>query len=243
MKSAAFFDLDNTLIRGSSLFHLAKGLKKHEFFTKGEVRFFIRKHLKYIVLGKEVIRDLNAIKDIALQIAAGHKLDDVERIAIPVVDEYLMPKVYEETRALGLEHIAAGREVWIVTAAPWRLADVLAKRLGFTGALGSVGEVVDGVLTGKMIGNPMHGKEKGIAVSKLAAERGWNLAECFAYSDSANDLPMLEAVGTAIAVNPDRRLRSHAKRAGWKILDFRRSRFARKFNPLNLFSRRGRLKD
>jgi len=242
MKSAAFFDLDNTLIRGSSLFHLAKGLKKHGFFTKGEIRFFIRKHLKYIVLGKEVIRDLNAIKDIALQIAAGHRLEDVERIASPVVDEYLLPKVYEETKALGLEHIAAGREVWIVTAAPWRLADVLAKRLGFTGALGSVGEVVDGVLTGKLIGNPMHGKEKGIAVKKLADEQGWDLAECFAYSDSANDLPMLQAVGTAIAVNPDRRLRSHAKRSGWQIVDFRFSRFLRKINPLHLFSRRGRLK-
>ena len=243
MKSAAFFDLDNTLMKGSSLFHLAKGLRKHGFFTKGEIRFFVRKHLKYIVLGKEVIRDLNAIKDIALQIAAGHKLEDVERIADPVVDEYLMPKIYEETLVLGREHIAAGREVWIVTATPWRLADVLAKRLGFTGALGSVGEVVDGVLTGKLIGNAMHGSEKGIAVRKLAEERGWDLAECFAYSDSANDLPMLEAVGTAVAVNPDRRLRSHAKRRGWQIYDFRLSRFARKINPLNLFSRRGHLKD
>ena len=243
MKSAAFFDLDNTLIRGSSLFHLAKGLKKYGFFTKGEIRFFIRKHLKYIVLGKEVIRDLNAIKDIALQIAAGHKLEDVENIALPVVDEYLLPKIYDETVALGREHIAAGREVWIVTAAPWRLANALAERLGFTGALGSEGEVVDGVFTGKAVGKPMHGAEKGIAVTNLAKERGWDLSECFAYSDSANDLPMLEAVGTAIAVNPDRRLRSHAKRSGWRILDFRRSRFARKFNPLNLFSPRGRLKD
>lgn len=130
-------------------------------------------------------------------------------------------------------HDGEGRErvedVWIVTASPRRLATLLSRELGFTGAIGSEAEIVGGKYTGEMIGNVMHGAEKATAIRQLAERRGYDLTKCTAYSDSANDLPLLESVGTAIVINGDRKLRARARACGWKIKDFRRLRYARKY--------------
>jgi hypothetical protein len=116
--------------------------------------------------------------------------------------------------------------VWLVTATPVEIATVIARRLGLTGALGSVAESVDGVYTGRLVGEILHGAAKAEAVKALAVREGLELERCAAYSDSANDIPLLTLVGTACAINPDATLRTYAKTNGWRIRDFRTGRKA-----------------
>jgi phosphoserine phosphatase len=116
----------------------------------------------------------------------------------------------------------------VVTATPYELAEIIAKRLGLTGALGTVAESVDGVFTGRLVGDILHGLGKAHAVRALAAREGLNLKRCTAYSDSFNDVPMLSLVGTAVAINPDGDLRELAREKGWEIKDFRTARKAAK---------------
>lgn len=227
--TAAFFDLDNTVIRGSSLFHLARGMRKHNLFGGPELRSAIWKQLKFVVVGKEHIKDMEGIKTTSLKVIAGQSVAELDAKGAKVVDDYLVPKVFAQTHAIGAQHIANGEEVWLVTASPRRLAAILAQRLGFTGALGTEVEVVDGRYTGRMIGSTLHAAEKAAAVRRLAAERGYDLSRCTAYSDSIHDLPLLELVGHPVAVNADRRLRGIARRRGWGNLDFRKLRHARRY--------------
>jgi phosphoserine phosphatase len=119
--------------------------------------------------------------------------------------------------------------VWLVTATPVELASIIAHRLGLTGALGTVAEVVDGKYTGRLVGELMHGPAKAEAVLALAEREGLDLSRCTAYSDSANDLPMLSLTGTAVAVNPDTELRAIARSRGWLVRDFRTGRKAAKY--------------
>ena len=114
--------------------------------------------------------------------------------------------------------------MWLVTATPMELATVIADRLGLTGALGTVAESVDGVYTGALVGEMLHGRAKASAVRALAAREGLDLRRCTAYSDSVNDLPMLTTVGKPVAVNPDGELRDIARQRGWLIQDFRVTR-------------------
>ena len=106
------------------------------------------------------------------------------------------------------------------------LAEILARRLGLTGALGTVAESVDGVYTGRLVGELLHGPAKPSAIASLADREGLDLARCAAYSDSVNDLPMLTLVGHPNAVNPDGDLRAEARRRGWPVHDFRTGRRA-----------------
>ena len=105
------------------------------------------------------------------------------------------------------------------------MAVLISNRLGFTGALGSKAEIKNGSYTGAMSGALLHGKEKAVAVKELAARNGLNLADCYAYSDSNNDLPLLQCVGNPSAINPDAILGLRAMAEGWPIHDFRRARF------------------
>lgn len=230
MTAAAFFDLDNTLIRGSSMFHLARGLKHYDFLTDDDVRKFVWTNLKFVLVGKEHINDMQGIKANALRLAQGHSYDKLVQIAEPVIDEFLIPKVFERTLAIAREHLARGEQVWIVTASPQHLASILAQKLGLTGALGTVAEINDGTFTGELAGPILHGAEKAVAIQKLAAEQGIDLALSTAYSDSVHDQPMLSTVGHAVVVNGDRRLRTLARKCGWRSVDFRRSRLARKYS-------------
>jgi phosphoserine phosphatase len=116
--------------------------------------------------------------------------------------------------------------VWLVTAAPIEIASIIARRLGLTGAMGTVAEHVDGVYTGQLVGDLLHGPAKAEAIKALAAREGLDLARCSAYSDSSNDLPMLSLVGDPCAINPDARLRAHARAHGWRVRDYRTGRKA-----------------
>jgi len=123
-------------------------------------------------------------------------------------------------------HLDRGQRVWLVTAAPVEIATIIARRLGLTGALGTVSEHEDGVYTGRLVGDMLHGPVKADAVRALAAREHLDLARCAAYSDSHNDLPMLSLVGEPCAINPDAALREHARRVGWRVRDYRTGRKA-----------------
>ena len=135
-------------------------------------------------------------------------------------------KIYPGTRELAQRHLDAGQRVWLVTATPVELAQIIGRRLGLTGALGTVAETEDGVYTGRLFGEMLHGQAKAAAVRALAAREGLDLRRCTAYSDSVNDVPMLSVVGTAVAINPDGALRDIARERGWQINDFRTGRKA-----------------
>jgi HAD superfamily hydrolase (TIGR01490 family) len=225
--AAAFFDLDNTVLRGASIFHLAKGLWKREFFTGRDIAAMLWKQVHFALVG-ENLAHLAQIREQALGFVAGHTVEEIGRIGEEVYDEVMADKVWPGTRALAQGHLDAGEDVWLVTATPVEVASVIASRLGLTGALGTVAESTDGVYTGRLVGEPLHGPAKAVAVEALAQERGYDLSRCSAYSDSANDIPMLSLVGHPFAVNPDKALRHHAKAHGWTVRDFRNGRKAAK---------------
>ncbi|HEV2640896.1 MAG TPA: HAD-IB family hydrolase [Actinocrinis sp.] len=219
-RTAAFFDLDNTLIRGASLFHLARGLTAHHFLSMGELAKFGCAQVGFRIWG-ERDEQLDTTRSKALAFVRGHSVVQMRQICRDIYDEYLSEKIWPGTRALAQAHLDRNEAVWLVTAAPLELAEVVAEQLGLTGALGTVPEAVDGVYTGGLTGQILHGPAKATAVAELAGECGYRLGECHAYSDSANDLPLLTAVGHPHAINPDHKLRHHARSVGWPVTDYR----------------------
>ncbi|GAU67786.1 putative hydrolase [Streptomyces sp. NBRC 110611] len=224
--AAAFFDLDNTVMQGASLFHFGRGLYKRHFFHKRELARFIWQQIYFRVVGSENPEHVADARNSALSIVQGHRVSELMSIGEEIYDEYMAERIWPGTRALAQAHLDAGQKVWLVTAAPVETATIIARRLGLTGALGTVAESVGGVYTGKLVGEPLHGPAKAEAVRALAAAEGLDLSHCAAYSDSANDIPMLSLVGHPYAINPDSRLRKHARENGWRLRDYRTGRKA-----------------
>ncbi len=225
-ESAAFFDVDNTLIQGSSLVIFAMGLAKRRYFSLREIVPIAFKQLKYRISGFENADDVAQGRIQALEFVKGRDVEEMIALCNEIVDEALARKAYPGTQALAQMHIDAGQQVWLVTATPVQLAQVLAQKFGFTGALGTVPEVKDGKFTGRLVGDILHGPGKQYAVAALATMEGLNLERCTAYSDSINDVPMLSMVGTPVAINPDAKLRDVAEERGWLIRDYRSLRKA-----------------
>ncbi|GAB3944680.1 HAD-IB family hydrolase [Corynebacterium tapiri] len=224
--AAAFFDVDNTLIQGSSLVQLAMGMAKHKFFTARDVAPIAWKQAKFRLTGSENAADVASGRIQALEFIKGRRVDELVELGEAIVDKRMINKVYAGTRDLAHMHLDAGQQVWLVTATPVQLAQILAERLGFTGALGTVPEQIDGVFTGRLVGDILHGPGKKHAVAALSSLEGLDLARCTAYSDSANDIPLLSMVGTAVAINPDKTLKAEAAKRGWVIRDYRNVRRA-----------------
>jgi len=178
------------------------------------------------VVGSEDPDDVAHAQASALAFIEGHTVLELEQLGEEIFDEAMATRIWPGTRALAQLHLDQGQRVWLVTAAPIEIAGIIARRLGLTGALGTVAEHVDGVYTGRLVGGMLHGPAKAEAVAALAEREGLDLARCSAYSDSANDLPMLTLGGHACAINPDARLRAHARRQGWRIYDYRTGRKA-----------------
>lgn len=223
LTSAAFFDVDNTIMQGASIFHLARGLYRRRFFTLKDIAGFAWQQAQFVLVGEnmEHVEDIQAK---ALSFVAGHPVAELRAVGEEVFDELMADKIWPGTHALARMHLDAGQRVWLVTASPVEVADVIASRLGLTGALGTVAEHVDGIYTGRLVGKPMHGAAKAEAVKALAEAEGLDLDRCSAYSDSANDIPLLTLVGNPCAINPDTRLRAHAAAEGWRIRDYRTGR-------------------
>lgn len=226
--AAAFFDVDNTLVQGASIVHFARGLASRDYLKTSDLVEFAWKQVKFRVTGRENADDMSDGKDRALSFVAGRPTDELIALGEEIYDDVIADRIWPGTRALAQAHLDAGQQVWLVTATPVELAQVIARRLGLTGALGTVAESVDGVFTGRLVGDVLHGRSKAQAVRALAAREGLSLERCTAYSDSYNDVPMLSAVGHAVAINPDSDLRDLAKVRGWEIHDFRTGRKAAK---------------
>ena len=226
LTAGAFFDVDNTIMRGASIYHFARGLAARKMFTSMDLARMTWAQLFLRVRGAEHAGHMESARQSALAFVAGHRVSDIVALCEEIYDETMADRIWEGTRELAQRHLDAGQRVWLVTATPMELAEILARRLGLTGALGTVAESVDGVYTGRLVGGLLHGPAKPAAIAALASREGLDLTRCSAYSDSVNDLPMLLMVGHPHAVNPDSDLRARARAQGWPVHDFRTGRRA-----------------
>ena len=221
---AAFFNVDKTLLPGSSMYLFARGLYRHGFYTMRDITGFAFGQLVFRLTGAEGRRGMEAAREHALAFIEGKRRDDLTQIGHDIVVEVIGPRIYPGMRRVIDEHHERGDCTYLVTAAPRELAQGIATYLGMDGALGTEAELVEGTYTGRLLGPVLHGPAKLDAVVRLADSNGFDLHACSAYSDSVNDRPLLEGVGRPVAVNPDRHLRELAAERGWPVQDFRRRR-------------------
>ncbi len=224
--AAAFFDVDNTLMRGASIYHFARGLAERKMFGPRDLLRLTWGQLAFRTRGAENSDHIDAAREAALAFVAGHRVDDIVALGEEIYDDRMADRIWEGARELTQQHLRAGQRVWLVTATPVELANILARRLGLTGALGTVAETSDGVYTGRLVGGLLHGQAKAAAVRALAEREGLDLSRSSAYSDSTNDMPMLELVGHPSVVNPDADLLKEARSRNWPVHEFRSHRRA-----------------
>jgi HAD superfamily hydrolase (TIGR01490 family) len=218
MAGAAFFDLDRTLLRRSSALALAGSFREHGVIGRSQLAKAAAWQLLFAARGASAETVRKAAED-GLMILKGFRVDDLRALVADAMEPVLKPLVYREPLDLVARHRERGEPVYIVSATLHEIVDELARELGFDGAIGSTCEIVDGVYTGRSL-RACHAEGKAAALRELADERGFDLVESTAYSDSHTDLAFLEAVGNPVAVNPDRRLRALALDRGWPIVRF-----------------------
>jgi HAD superfamily hydrolase (TIGR01490 family) len=216
--TAAFFDLDRTLIAGSSAFVFARAARDAGYIRITDFVPDVVRALKFQFLGSSDESTMN-VRDRILAGVGGMKQSDLVSLNELVLPE-LLGLIRPEARALLEQHHAAGRETWIISASPIEIVEPLAVALGMTGGIGTRGEVDNGVYTGRLDGPFCYGEGKAEAISLLAAERNIDLANSWSYSDSMSDVPMMELVGHAVAVNPDSELSQLSRRKGWPVVVF-----------------------
>jgi HAD superfamily hydrolase (TIGR01490 family) len=216
--SAAFFDLDRTLISGSSAFVFAAAARRAGMLSARQLARDAMSALAFKVRGSSDDKT-EALRDRILGAVAGARQDDLLALNAEVLPK-LLDKIRPEARRLLDLHRHAGRATYIVSASPVEIVEPLATSLGMTGGIGTRSRLVEGVYTGELGGPFCYGTGKVEAITELARWEGFDLSQCYAYSDSASDLPMLQAVGHPFAVNPDGPLARHALRHGWPIVHF-----------------------
>lgn len=216
--SAAFFDLDRTLISGSSAFMLAIAARSAGLVPTAQ---FVRDAAGAIAFRLAGASDdtTNQVRERILGAVSGLRHEDLVALNTDVIPK-LIERIRPEAQRLLEVHHQAGRATYIVSASPQEIVQPLALALGMTGGIGTRSEIVDGVYTGELIGPFCYGEGKVEAIAEVARWEGLDLTQCYAYSDSASDLPMLQAVGHPVAVNPDARLERVARRNGWPIVVF-----------------------
>jgi HAD superfamily hydrolase (TIGR01490 family) len=216
--TAAFFDLDRTLIAGSSAFVFARAAYDAGHIRPQDFAGDALKALKFRFFGSSD-ESSTSVRERILAAAGGIKQVDLLALNEMVLPE-LLGLIRPEARALLEQHTTAGRETWIVSASPIEIVEPLAIALGMTGGIGTVGEVDNGVYTGRLAGPFCYGEGKAEAITSLAAQRNIDLATSWSYSDSMSDIPMMELVGNAVAVNPDAQLAALARSRGWPVVIF-----------------------
>jgi HAD superfamily hydrolase (TIGR01490 family) len=219
-RGAAFFDLDKTLIEGSSALHFARAAYRAGMLSRRQLARDAWSNVRFRLRGStdEATEEL---KQRVLGAIAGQRVVDLARLG-PDVLAGILPLLYREVLLEAYAHQDAGRRAFIVTAASQELADVLASVLVLDGGVGMRSEVVDGVYTGRAAGPFTYREGKAEAIRELAEREGIDLGRSYAYSDSESDLPMLRAVGHPVAVNPDATLARVARAEGWRIMRFDR---------------------
>ncbi len=216
--SAAFFDLDRTLISGSSAFTLASQARRAGLIRNVDFVRDAAGAVSFKLFGADD-DTTEAVRIRVLEAIRGMRQSDLQALN-PEVLPRLLAKLRPEARRLLDRHRQAGRDTFIVSAAPQEIVEPLAHSLGMTSGIGTRAVVEDGMYTGELSGPFCYGAGKVEAITELARWHGYELDQCYAFSDSASDLPMLEAVGHPVAVNPDARLERHARRQGWPIVIF-----------------------
>ncbi|MDP3207925.1 MAG: HAD family hydrolase [Rhodoglobus sp.] len=217
----AFFDVDKTLMRGASDFYVGREAWRRRLISFRDIAVFAWHQFRFLAVGENKSHLAHA-KERALGLAGGHSEAALIRLANDIYVKDISPNLWPETVALTQEHLRKGHEVWLITATPQLVAQVIAERLGLTGALGTQVESLDGVFTGHLDGPVLHGEEKATVAQVFAQTKGADLAACWAYSDSSNDIPLLTIVGNRVVVNPDAKLLAHAISNGWKVMPLRR---------------------
>ena len=218
----AFFDVDNTLMRGASVYYVGREAFRRGIISWRDILLFGWHQFRFLAVG-ENREHLATAKERALGLASGHTEAALIDMANEMYDRDFAPKLWPETVALTQAHLEKGHEVWLVTATPQLVAQVIAERLGLTGAIGTRVEALDGVFTGALDGHVIHGDEKAAVARSYARDLGADLADCWAYSDSSNDIPLLTLVGNRMVINPDAKLQAHAQHLGWTVLPLKRS--------------------
>src|ERR1700761_4152646 len=220
-RSDAFFDLDQTLLQGAPAFPFGRGGYRAGLMGRRQLLADAVANVQFRLRGA-TDADSMALRERIAASLEGTRGVDLERLGAEVLAG-ILPRVYPQMLALAHEHQDHGRPAYIVTAASQELAEILAHVMALDGAVGSgLSEVVDGVYTGRPAGLFVYRSGKAEAIRELAEREGFDLAQCYAYSDSESDLPMLEAVGHPVAVNPDATLARIARERGWDLLRFDR---------------------
>lgn len=220
VRAAAFFDLDKTLIEGSSGIHFARAAYRSGMIGRRQMVGDLWANVRFRVQGS-TDSGSEAIRQRVLAAVAGTRVKDLQRLGHQVLAGVL-PRVYPEVLRVAHEHQDAGRQAFIVTAAPNEMAEMMAHVLALDGGIGTRSDAKEGVYTGEPGGPFTYREGKAEAIRAVAAQRGIDLAESYAYSDSESDLPMLRAVGHPVAVNPDAELARVARLEGWQIMRFDR---------------------
>lgn len=218
--AAVFFDLDKTLIQGSSALHFARAAYRAGIVSRRQLARDGWANLRFRLQGSND-RDTDALRQRVLDALAGQRTVDLARLG-PHVLAGVLPLLYWPVLEEAYAHQDAGRRAYIVTAASHELAEALAYVLVLDGGIGMRSEVRDGVYTGRPDGPFTYREGKAVAIRELAEREGIDLAQSYAYSDSESDLPMLRAVGNPVAVNPDGALAKVARAEGWRVMRFDR---------------------
>lgn len=221
MRAAAFFDLDKTLMAGSSGMQFARVAARHGLVGRRQLASWGIEHLRYRLRGATDERTAEVLR-VAREVIAGVPARSLERIN-PEVMAAILPRIYPQMLDEVYEHQDAGRATFIVSAAGDGVVQPLAAVLGMDGGIGTLYEVDDdGAFSGRFDGPFVYGPGKVEAMERFAAAHDIDLAASYAYSDSLSDLPMLRAVGNPVVVNPDPDLARIAAREGWQAMRFER---------------------
>lgn len=217
LRPGAFFDLDKTLMAGSSGIFFARAAYETGMISRRRLARDVYENLRFRLLGSTDDRADDVRKRVG-EMIAGVRVRDLERLS-PRVLAGVLPRLYPQMLQRAYAHQDDGLPVYILTAASQEMADLLARVLAFDGGLGSRSEIVDGRYTGRPAGPFNYREGKVLSMREVAEREGIDLSASYAYSDSESDLPMLRAVRHAVVVNPDTALRRIAEEEGWEVVE------------------------
>ena len=228
-KTAAFFDLDKTIIATSSALAFGREFMNKGYISLGDALQLSLAKASFMRVG-QTSSQMDSTRDQLAAMVAGWDVDEVSAIASETLHSVVTPAVYAEARELIQFHKDSGHQVVIVSASEQNLVQMIAREMGIEHVVATELEVADNKFTGRIL-NYLKGPAKAEAIRAIVEEQDIDLASSYAYSDSATDIPMLNLVGNPVVVNPDRALRKFALEAGWDIRIFK--------DPIPLFNRTG----
>lgn len=215
---AAFFDLDNTLIHGSSLFYFVRGIAQEGMVKQKQLLRFAYENLRFKRSKTENPNAINIAAERLLGFVQGRSQIHLQGMCDRLVDMIIARKAIPQMLERVAEHQALRHDTWVVSAAPIEIADAVARKLNMRGAFGTRGAVEDGLYTGTLASETMHGTKKMHAILEAAQTYNYDLQKSFAYSDSISDLPMLSSVGRPAVINASKSLETIAVKNKWLIL-------------------------